>query len=312
MASFKFGNIFFMRKWRKPINGVGIVVTSFVVYKLLFFKVKGKKHLLKDPNEKYKLPLIKKDIISHDTRLFRFGLPEKDMVLGLPIGKHIQLSARINDELVIRSYTPVSSDDDEGYVDLVVKVYFKDVHPKFPLGGKMTQYLEQLKIGDTIDVRGPTGRIEYHGHGKFTVVRSRKDPPDEYNVSKVGLIAGGVGITPILQLVRHILKDPSDKTQCALLFANQTEEDILLREELEQAAKEHPDRFKFWYTLDRPPADWKYSSGFITCEMLDEHLYPAGNDTVTLICGPPAMVKFAIMPNLTDKLEHDKNRIIVY
>ena len=43
------------------------------------------------------------------------------------------------------------------------QVYFKDVHPKFPAGGKMTQYLENLKIGDTIDVRGPNGKIEYIG-----------------------------------------------------------------------------------------------------------------------------------------------------
>lgn len=43
-------------------------------------------------------------------------------ILGLPIGQHIHISAKINDELVIRSYTPVSSDDDYGYIDLVIKV----------------------------------------------------------------------------------------------------------------------------------------------------------------------------------------------
>lgn len=41
---------------------------------------------------------------------------------GLPVGCHIYLSARINDQLIIRPYTPVSSDDDKGYMDLVVKV----------------------------------------------------------------------------------------------------------------------------------------------------------------------------------------------
>jgi hypothetical protein len=43
-------------------------------------------------------------------------------IVGLPIGQHIHLSAKIGDDLIIRSYTPVSSDDDYGYVDLVVKV----------------------------------------------------------------------------------------------------------------------------------------------------------------------------------------------
>jgi len=43
---------------------------------------------------------------------------------GLPIGQHIHLSARINEELVARAYTPVSSDNDVGYMDLVIKVKY--------------------------------------------------------------------------------------------------------------------------------------------------------------------------------------------
>lgn len=39
-----------------------------------------------------------------------------------PAGQHIYLSARIDGNLVIRPYTPVSSDDDKGFVDLVIKV----------------------------------------------------------------------------------------------------------------------------------------------------------------------------------------------
>lgn len=74
----------------------------------------NKLRTLVEPNEKYLLPLVEKEEISHDTRRFRFGLPSEKHVLGLPVGQHIQLSAMINEELVIRSYTPVTSDDDEG------------------------------------------------------------------------------------------------------------------------------------------------------------------------------------------------------
>lgn len=66
------------------------------------------------------------------------------------------------------------------------------------------------------------------------------------------IFSGGTGITPMLQLVRHITKDPTDNTQMALIFANQSEKDILLREELEEAASKYPDQFKLWYTVDRP------------------------------------------------------------
>lgn len=56
----------------------------------------------------------------------------------------------------------------------------------------------------------------------------------------------------MLQLIRYITKDPKDDTKLSLLFANQTEKDILLRDELEQVAKEYPDQFKIWYTVDSP------------------------------------------------------------
>ena len=63
---------------------------------------------------------------------------------------------------------------------------------------------------------------------------------------------GGTGITPMLQLIRAVFRDKNDRTNLSLLFANQSEEDILLREELEEVQKQFPERFKLWYTVDRP------------------------------------------------------------
>ena len=70
---------------------------------------------------------------------------------------------------MVRPYTPTSSDEDLGHMDLVVKIYPANTHPKFPEGGKMTQYLESLAIGDTIDVRGPSGHLVYKGRGVFDI-----------------------------------------------------------------------------------------------------------------------------------------------
>lgn len=55
-----------------------------------------------------------------------------------------------------------------------------------------------------------------------------------------------------MQLIRQILRNPDDTSCMALLFANQTEADILLRDELEEAASKNPDRLRLWYTVDRP------------------------------------------------------------
>lgn len=56
----------------------------------------------------------------------------------------------------------------------------------------------------------------------------------------------------MLQLITAVFRDPEDKTCLSLLFANQSEDDILVREELEAVQQQHPDRFKLWYTVDRP------------------------------------------------------------
>lgn len=267
---------------------------------------------LMDPQEKYMLPLIEKEELSHDTRRFRFGLHSGEHVLGLPVGQHIHLSATINEELVIRAYTPVSCDDDKGFVDLVVKVYKKGVHPKFPEGGKMSQHLESLAIGDRIAFRGPSGRLQYLGAGKFSIKKLRKDPAQIYEADKVSLIAGGTGITPMLQLIREVLKRAdTDKTQLSLIFANQTEDDILLKPELDDLAARYPEQFKLWYTLDRPNPEWTQGKGFITDEMIKEHLFAPSPSTLVLMCGPPPMVNYACIPAL-EKLGYQMDRTFAY
>ena len=76
-----------------------------------------------DPKKKIKLTLIEKEEITHDVRRFRFSLPSKKHILGLPVGRHVSLSYTDDEgKLVARTYTPVSSDDEKGYVDFVLKV----------------------------------------------------------------------------------------------------------------------------------------------------------------------------------------------
>ncbi|XP_011012132.1 PREDICTED: nitrate reductase [NADH]-like [Populus euphratica] len=258
------------------------------------------------PREKIPCKLIKKEILSHDVRLFRFALPSEDQVLGLPVGKHIFLCATVNDKLCMRAYTPTSTVDVVGYFDLVIKVYFKGVHPKFPNGGQMSQYLNSLSLGSVIDVKGPLGHIEYVGRGKFLV----HDKPKF--AKKLTMLAGGTGITPIYQLIQAILKDPEDDTEMYLVYANRTEDDILLRDELDSWAREH-ERLKVWHVIQESIKEgWQYSVGFVTESILREHVPEGSDDTLALACGPPPMIQFAVQPNL-EKMNYDiKDSLLVF
>lgn len=293
--------------------GIVVVAVSAVVINFVFFGGKKKKSpvTLIESDVKYPLKLVDKEIISHDTRRFRFKLPSPDHILGLPVGQHIFLTAKIDGNLVIRPYTPVSSDDDKGFMDLVVKVYFKNVHPKFPDGGKMSQYLERMSIGDFMDVRGPNGLLIYEGLGKFSTRPDKRSPPRVSVYKNFGMIAGGTGITPMLQVIKHVLKNSKDTTQLYLIFANQTERDILLRDELDELAALHPQRFHLWYTLDKVPEGWKYSEGFVNADIIKQHLPPPSADTLISLCGPPPMIQFACNPAL-DSLGYKQEHRFVF
>lgn len=56
---------------------------------------------------------------------------------------------------------------------------------------------------------------------------------------------------------------------------------------------------------------WKYSKGFVSDEMIKNHLPPPSSDTVILMCGPPPMINFACQPNL-DKLGYSQKSRFAY
>lgn len=127
----------------------------------------------------------------------------------------------------------------------------------------------------------------------------------------VGMIAGGSGITPIYQVLKKALEDENDKTKFCLIYANQTESDILLRDQLEDFSARFPNRFWLHYTLDRPSPGWKYSTGFVDEAMLKSKMPPPGPETIILACGPTPMIDFAIKPNL-EKLGYGKDDLAIF
>jgi len=215
------------------------------------------------PAVRQRLVLGAREQLSHDVVRFRFILPADAPILGLPVGKHLKLYApspalrqsatpgewngRSDPEAgateVERPYTPTTSDDERGYVDLVVKVYRGGEIERFPDGGKMSQYLDSLTVGSQVALSGPWGHVEYVSPGLFSV------GAEQLAAKRVGMLAGGTGITPMLQVIAAMLKSPLDATTISLIYANQTEDDILVRADLEALAAAHPARLKLWWLI---------------------------------------------------------------
>lgn len=128
---------------------------------------------------------------------------------------------------------------------------------------------------------------------KFKPLQELEWKPNQY--SYVTLIAGGSGITPLYQLTQAILRNPEDKTKIALVYANNSEEDILLKTEFDTLAQKYPDRFQRLYTVKKTSSEGEglYETGYITKEMLAK-IMPhrmTEHNTKILVSGPPAMIE---------------------
>ncbi|KAF1919493.1 hypothetical protein BDU57DRAFT_554742 [Ampelomyces quisqualis] len=241
----------------------------------------GSRKVLK-PAEFQDFELEEKTVLSHNTAIYRFKLPRQTDILGLPIGQHISLGATIEGQPkeVVRSYTPISSDQDKGHFDLLIKSY--------PTGN-ISKHVAGLQVGQTMRVKGPKGAMVYTPN----------------LVRHFGMISGGTGITPMLQIIKAIVRGRSkgDQTEVDLLFANVNPEDILLKEDLDAVAAKDP-KIRVHYVLNNPPEKWDGGVGFVTAEMIKEKLPAPASDVKILICGPPPMV--SAMKKATESLGYAK------
>lgn len=216
--------------------------------------------------------------INHNTHRIRIKLPKGTNTMGLaPIASYLLTSFKPDDpnaKSIVRPYTPVTTEEESqknGYFELVIKKY---------QNGPMSTHITSLKPGDILNLKGPGLKLNM----------------DQDNRTQIGMIAGGTGITPMLQVIRHVL-DPKNILQknkkISLIFANVEERDILLKKELDHFASLYPDRFKIYYTLDKPPSNWNGGKGHVDQNMIKNHLPLSenGNDVLIMICGPDGMLK---------------------
>lgn len=100
-------------------------------------------------------------------------------------------------------------------------------------------------------------------------------------------VAGGIGITPILSMLRSC-REHGHSQPLWLVYGNQDAGDIVAREALEALAGELP--LTLVHVLNEPGDDWVGETGYIDAELLDRHLPPDGDDIDYFVCGPEPLM----------------------
>ena len=194
---------------------------------------------------------------THDTKTFRFRLPEGGL---LPFehapGQYINLKLRIDGRRVNRSYTISSSPTRPDYCEITVK--------RVP-DGYASHFLHDVVVeGDRIAVSAPAGVFFFAGHESDRIV----------------LLAGGVGITPMMSVVRS-LTDRSWAGDIFLLFSVRKPEDVIFQAELEHLQRRFPNlHVEIVVSSQR---------GHVTREIIEAHV-PDLKGGPIMMCGPGPMM----------------------
>ena len=136
--------------------------------------------------------------------------------------------------------------------------------------GDFTSAIDKVPVGQRVYLDGP--------YGAFTIGN-----PADMHV----LIAGGVGVTPMMSMIRT-LADRSDTRPVILLYGSRDWESITFREELE--ALKARLNLTVVHVLANPSAGWTGDQGFITADVFKRHLPPPYADHEYFICGPDVMM----------------------
>lgn len=136
-------------------------------------------------------------------------------------------------------------------------------------------FLDELRVGDTIEVRGPIG-------GYFTWSPATPGP--------LMLVAGGSGVVPLMSMLRTRVGARSH-TPARLLYSSRSERHIIYRDELDRM-RAVDDGFVFCHTLTREvAAEWSGERGRIDRAMLLRRGFAPSDRPTIYVCGPTPFVE---------------------
>jgi ring-1,2-phenylacetyl-CoA epoxidase subunit PaaE len=204
----------------------------------------------------------------------RFEIPpELRDAFGFKAGQHLTVRATINGEEVRRNYSLCTAPAEADWMVTVKRIN----------GGLFSNWVgEALKAGDTVEVMVP--------HGSFT---TEFDPANKRHLVA---IAGGSGITPVMSLIKTLLRE-EPQSRFTLLYGNRDSSSVIFLEALAGLKDRHLGRFEIYHFLDAEEQDIELFNGMLNRERLEEAigaLVPRAAEVGGwFICGPGPMMDAA-------------------
>ncbi len=178
-------------------------------------------------------------------------------------GQWVDLSIGVDGSSQTSGYSITTSPIHQGEIELAIKASAR--HP-------VARWVhEHARVGDRVRVS--------QGQGPFVYLPEMSD--------NVVLIGGGVGVTPLLSIFRHV-RDAALSTRTHLLYSVSDSREILFRDELEAATRRH-DNLHVSITVTQPDASWHGLTGRVDPVKL--HALDVPDDTLYYLCGPKGMVE---------------------
>lgn len=202
---------------------------------------------------------------THDVKTFRFVAPD-----GGPLpfqhvaGQYLNLNLTIDGRRVNRSYTIASSPTRAAYCEISVK--------RADNGYGSKHLHDTWREGSLVKVSAPAGKFVFAGH----------------EAERVVLIAGGIGITPMMSVVRS-LTDRGWRGDMYLVFSVRKVVDVVFRDELAYLQARFPNLHVKITVSNDPDATWDGARGKVTRELIAGFV-PDFTRGPVLLCGPDPMM----------------------
>jgi ferredoxin-NADP reductase len=199
-------------------------------------------------------------------KTFRLGPASDDHFLPFTFvpGQFLNVSFGIGGARMNRSYSISSSPTPREYVELTVR--------REPRGAVSRHIDDLLKVGDQIEAGGPIGKFTFTGTEADSIV----------------LIAGGVGITPMMSITRY-LTERSWAGDIFFVYACRAPTDFIFANEITALQHVNP-KLRVVVTMSRPEGTtWRGPRGRITKELLTQTVPNLASRRIHL-CGPPLMM----------------------